>query len=247
MSKPGQRVSSLKPADRAPGLVRNGLAASAALASARPAPAPTPEPAQPAPENPAAQPAPPAPAVPATQDAPRPKPARTAPRSVPAAAAEEGASGWAGVALPTIAAPDAVFDKADLVAGPVRPYAVLLPAEVASALKAVKLQRSRDGYRVTLSALVTHSLAYAYTKPAEWLDLVPADGRRKDGSTNLSATGGRTSFVLPVALDAATDALLWRASAERPDSAAPAKLNLQATAIAWGLSRYADWIDDVDR
>jgi hypothetical protein len=126
--------------------------------------------------------------------------------------------------------------------GPARITTIHLPLAVASALRQIKFQLDHEGKMVTQSTLVAHSLCYAFTHIDEWLDLSPVDGRRKAGETNLSMQGKRTSFGLTQGLRDATDALLWRAVAEAGERA-PAKLTLQATAIAWGLSQMTNWID----
>jgi hypothetical protein len=149
---------------------------------------------------------------------------------------------WAGLRLPHLNAPQVKFTITELLAGPARPTSVLLPADVASALRQIKFECDRDGYPVQQGTLVAHALAYSYTHTEEWLHLVPVDGRRKGGDTNLSGQGRRTSFTLPDALRAATDTLLWAASAQSGEEA-PAKITLRATGIAWGLSRLDQWLE----
>lgn len=153
-----------------------------------------------------------------------------------------GPAAWDGFALPQFRAPSAQFDLDLLLAGPGSITTMHLPQSVALALRQVKFDLDRRGYSVTQSTLVTHALAYAYTHVHSWLEIAPPDGRRKDAETNLSVNGRRTSFGLTQGIRDASDQLLWYAAITMGERA-PAKITLQATALAWGLSRMSDWLD----
>lgn len=138
-------------------------------------------------------------------------------------------------------APDLDFSFDALLSGPAKITTVHLPISVYAALRQRKFELDRAGTPVTRGTLMCHAMAFAFVRHEEWISLVPVDGRRRSGETNLSAAGKRTSFAMTENLREATDGLLWLAVARAGDDA-PAKLTLQATAIAWGLSRIDEWI-----
>lgn len=174
-----------------------------------------------------------------------PKPVPHEPAAPPATSRSRGSgnSAWDGFALPQLRPPTIQFDRDGLLDGPASITTMHLPPAVALSLRQVKFDLDRRGYSVTQSTLVAHALAYAYTHVHSWLEITPADGRRKDADTNLSVQGRRTSFGLTQGIRDASDALLWYAASSMGERA-PAKITLQATALAWGLSRMSEWMDD---
>lgn len=232
----------------------------AARAAVLDAPAPAPAPEQRAEPKPAPAPAlavvpdAPAPAVveqPAlpvrTEAAPAPvkpaapKPAARKPRPAPADVGETAAA-WDALDLPALAAPRVSFDADKLLSGPARGTTLHLPRTVDEALAQIQFDLKADGVAVTRGTLVAHALAYAYAHHGDWLDLVPADGRRSGADTNLSLTGRRTNFALTQGLRDAPALLLRKAAAKAGDHA-PARVTLEATALAWGLSQRSEWIE----
>lgn len=202
----------------------------------RATPAPEPVPVAPEEQEPTAAPA----TKPTTSNTDRPKASRASKRLQTARATEPLA--WPGADLPELKAPDLSFTFEDLLSGPARITTVHLPSSVYAALRQRKFELDRAGTPVTQGTLIAHALAFAFVRHEEWLSLSPTDGRRRSGDTNLSSAGKRTSYALTDRLRAATDGLLWLAVARTGDDA-PAKLTLQATAIAWGLSRLDEWIE----
>jgi hypothetical protein len=150
---------------------------------------------------------------------------------------------WGQFELPSLTAPPEgdPYQHRQLVQGPAHITTMFLPPRVADAIRQIKFECDQHGNDITQGTIVCHAMAYAFEHHEEWFDLVPADGRRKASDTNLSMNGRRTSFGLTEALKDVTDMLLWRAAATVGERT-PAKLNIQATAIAWGLSRRDLWL-----
>lgn len=175
----------------------------------------------------------------------KPKPQRVD-TPAPAVALETTQIGdpWSQFDLPQLVAPEApVFELKDLVSGSARITTMFLPGRVADALRQLKFEFTKRHIAVTQGTIVCHAMAYGYVHSDQWLDLTPMDGRRREAETSLSTRGRRTSFGLTYALRDATDALLWYAVTQAGERA-PAKLTIQATALAWGLAHRDKWLDN---
>lgn len=132
--------------------------------------------------------------------------------------------------------------KEALLATPVITTNISLDQALNASIRRLRIELKKQGYRVTIGAIVSHASAAAFENHAAWAHTITPDARRSKGApVSESAPKRRTSLNIPAGIPAAAELMVWKLS-EDDSVAIPSITSVQMAALRWGLANQETWL-----
>lgn len=140
---------------------------------------------------------------------------------------------------------DTDLTREALLATPVMTTNISLDSDLNGSIRRLRIELRKQGYRVTIGALVSFAMAAAFEKHSAWIHEVEPDARRTQKTKEQNPqVKRRTSLNLPSGLPAAAELLVWRLS-ENDSAGIPSITSVQTAALRWGIAHQEIWLPEL--